>query len=296
MVKVSFLSFAALFLTSCNGFLGPSCHEHHHHATVSLAALGNPSDGLATRRDLFHLATAACAASVLAPQPTFALTGPTDGNLVDLPPEAVRSYLQYRMPLQTSADYYVFELQDKIKDSDDWGEIGELFRALNNRGQGQPSRIEREYVNPMRILGLSMPPDIADRMRESQFKFEKAMTIITKATAGIRRDLPIEIDKNAVAIAQTGWEEGRVALNEFFDTLNEATGLSEMKAIPPAGPYQFKDYGRSQRRYLELMKVTKLCQNRGGPTLSQAWGQLMVTGTVQDSCGIAAALEDYFYQ
>jgi hypothetical protein len=200
------------------------------------------------------------------------------------------------MPLQTSADYYVFELQDKIKDSDDWGEIGELFRALNNRGQGQPSRIEREYVNPMRILGLSMPPDIADRMRESQFKFEKAMAIITKATAGIRRDLPIEIDKNAVAIAQTGWEEGRVALNEFFDTLNEATGLSEMKVIPPAGPNQFKDYGRSQRRYLELMKVTKLCQNRGGPTLSQAWGQLMVTGTVQDSCGIAAALEDYFYQ
>jgi hypothetical protein len=88
----------------------------------------------------------------------------------------------------------------------------------------------------------------------------------------------------------------RVAINEFFDTLNEATGLSEMKAIPPAGPNQTKEYGRSQRRYLELMKVTKLCQNRGGPTLSQAWGQLMVTGTVQDSCGIAGALEDYFYQ
>lgn len=69
-----------------------------------------------------------------------------------------------------------------------------------------------------------------------------------------------------------------------------------MKAIPPAGPNQTKEYGRSQRRYLELMKVTKLCQNRGGPTLSQAWGQLMVTGTVQDSCGIAGALEDYFYQ
>ena len=299
MVKVSFFSFAALFLASCNGFLVPSCLEPRQHVTVSLAAaLGKPSGDLATRRDIFQFATAACCAApvLLAPQASFAVTGPNDGNLADLPPEAVRSYLQYRMPLQTSADYYVFELQDKIKDSDDWGDIGELFSAKNNRGQGQPSRIEREYVNPMRILGLSMPPDIADRMRESQFKFEKAMAMITKATAGIRRDLPIEIDKSAVAVAQTGWEEGRVALNEFFDTLNEATGLSEMKVIPPAGPNQIKEYGRSQRRYLELMKVTKLCQNRGGPTLSQAWGQLMVTGTVQDSCGISAALEDYFYQ
>jgi hypothetical protein len=44
------------------------------------------------------------------------------------------------------------------------------------------------------------------------------------------------------------------------------------------------------------MKVTKLCQNRGGPTLSAAWGNLMVSGTVQDSCGIAGALEGYFHQ
>ncbi len=29
-----------------------------------------------------------------------AATGPTDGNLPELPPEAVRSYLQYRIPLQ----------------------------------------------------------------------------------------------------------------------------------------------------------------------------------------------------
>jgi hypothetical protein len=175
---------------------------------MSLAAQKDASDGLATRRDMFHLATAACGASLLAPQRTLALTGPDDGNLSDLPPEAVRSYLQYRMPLQTSADYYVFELQDKVKDIDDWGEIGELFRANSNRGQGNPSRIEREYVNPMRILGLSMPPDIADRMRDSQFKFEKAMATITKATAGIRRDLPVEVDKNAVGIASAGWEQG----------------------------------------------------------------------------------------
>lgn len=208
MLSVSFLSFAALFLASSNGLLVSSCHKHRERTTVGLAASYDASGGLATRRDMFHLATAAFAASVLDPRPALALTAPGDGNLADLPPEAVRSYLQYRMPLQTSADYYVFELQDKVKDIDDWGEIGELFRANNNRGQGNPSRIEREYVNPMRILGLSMPPDVADRMRDSQFKFEKAMATITKATAGIRRDLPVEVDKNAVGIASAAWEEG----------------------------------------------------------------------------------------
>ena len=267
--------------------------------TTRNAAQEPSQEGLSTRRDIFHIATAACAASLLVPLPAIAgttPTGPNDGNLPDLPSEAVRSYLQYRMPLQISADYYLWDLQGKIKDVDQWGEINELFRSNNNRGQGNPSRIEREYVNPMRILGLSMPPDIADQMRESQFKFEKAMAMVTKATAGIRRDLPVEIDKNAVKVASEGWEEGRVALNQFFATLNEATGMSEMKEIPAAGPNQTKEYGRSQRRYLDLMKTTKLCQNRGGPTLSAAWGQLMVTGTVQDSCGIAGALEDYFYQ
>lgn len=222
-------------------------------------------------------------------------TGPNDGNLVDLPPEAVRSYLQYRYQLQVAADFYVFDLQDLITKTDEWGEIGQLFRINNNRGQGQPSRIEREFVNPMRILLLSMPPDYADDMRESQFKFEKAMNQISKATAGIRRDLPVEIDKDAVPKALAGWESGRVALNEFFDSLNEVTGLDEMKKIPPAGPEQYSQYGRSIRKYVDLVKKTKLCQNRGGPALSRAWGQLMVSGYLQDSCGIPNP-DVYFYQ
>jgi hypothetical protein len=43
------------------------------------------------------------------------VTGRDDGNLPDLPPDAVRSYLQYRVPLQTAADFYIFELQDLLK-------------------------------------------------------------------------------------------------------------------------------------------------------------------------------------
>lgn len=162
-------------------------------------------------------------------------------------------------------------------------------------GQGQPSKIERDYVNPMRILLLSMPPDYADDMRAAQFRFEKAMNGISKVTAGYRKDLPVEIPKSSVVAAIDGWEEGRVALNDFFVLLNSATGLNEIKTIPPAGPKQREEYGRSAKRFNELIKKTKLCQNRGGPALSQAWGQLMVSGYLQDSCGIPD-LDTYFYQ
>lgn len=107
--------------------------------------------------------------------------------------------------------------------------------------------------------------------------------------------MPVEVPAGSVSAANQGWEDGRVALNEFFVLLNAATGLPEMKGIPPAGPNQRAEYGRSAKRYSELIKKTKLCQNRGGPALSQAWGQLMVSGYLQDSCGIPD-LDSYFYQ
>jgi hypothetical protein len=222
-------------------------------------------------------------------------TTASDGNLPDLPPEAVRSYLQYRIALQIAADFYIFDLQTMIPDIDTWGEIAQIFRVNNNKGQGQPSRIERDFINPMRIILLSMPPDYADDMRTAQFKFESAMNSISKATAGYRRDLPVELDKGAVEKAVVGWEAGRVAYNEFLVLLNDISGLNEISLIPPAGPNQTQEYGRSMRRYNDLVKKTKLCQNRGGPALSSAWGGLMVSGYLQDSCGIPD-LDDYFYQ
>ena len=125
----------------------------------------------------------------------------------------------------------------------------------------------------MRILLLSFPPDISEEMRDAQFKFERGANKISKATAGYRRDLPVEISPNSIADAKAGWDEGRIALNEFFVLLNTAVGLDELTPIPPAGPNQSKAYGRSARRYNDLQKKIKLCQNRGGPALSQAWGK-----------------------
>lgn len=249
------------------------------------------------RRQLLQTAAAASFVPLFqaAPANAVKVTGPGDGLLGELPPDGLKSYLQYRFSMQVFADFYMYDLQRLVEDTDEWGEVGQLFRVNNNRGQGQPSRIERDFTNPVRILGLGLPPEYAEPMVESQYKFEKAMAQISKVTSGIRRDLPVEIDKNAVPMAKAGWEEGRVAVNEVFAIINEATGLSEMKPIPPAGPDQQAKYGRSARRYFDLVKKTKLCQNRGGPALSAAWGQLMVSGYLQDSCGIPP-LDEYFYQ
>lgn len=135
-----------------------------------------------------------------------------------------------------------------------------------------------------------MPPDYSEQMRDAQFAFDRAMGKISKATAGVRRDLPVELDKSLVPTALEGWEEGREALNSFFASLNDATGMKEMRSIPPYGPDQKKEYGRSERRYLDLKKKIKLCQNRGGPTLSQAWGQLMVSGKSLTKNGLTLVL------
>jgi len=40
-----------------------------------------------------------------------------------------------------------------------------------------------------------MPPDEADALQKARNMFEKAMQIIGKATAGIRRDLPVEVSQ-----------------------------------------------------------------------------------------------------
>lgn len=240
------------------------------------------------------MAFAAPSKPALAARP---VTDASSGELPDLPNQAVASYLQYRFQLQLAADYYIFDLQTMVGDTNEFGAVNELVASKGARGgQGGATRIERDYVNPMRIIGLSMPPEYADEIRDSQFAFEKAMSKLTKATNGIRRDLPVEIDPSVVPKAQAAWEEGRVAFNNFFLTINTVTGLKdELIVIPPAGPNQIKDYGRNIRRYNELQKKTRQCQNRGGPTLSAAWGQLMVSGYLQDSCGVEP-LEGYFFQ
>merc|ERR1719232_1408883 len=121
--------------------------------------------------------------------------------------------------------------------------------------------------------------------------FERSMFKLSKLTKGIKRDLPVELSPSLLADARGMWEEGRVSYNSFISTLNKATELNELKLIASSKT----DYPRSERRYVELKKRLRTCQNRGGPALSQAWGQLMVSGYMPDSCGIPD-LDKYLFQ
>ena len=84
-------------------------------------ALDDNSQVDGSRRRLFQ-SMPAIMISLSCPQSSRAVTatGPSDGNLPDLPSDAVRSYLQYRIPLQISADYYVFDLQRMVGDVEQW--------------------------------------------------------------------------------------------------------------------------------------------------------------------------------
>lgn len=76
----------------------------------------------ATRRSLLENASKSLAvgtASLLSGSNASAreVTDASSGAIPDLPNDAQRSYLQYRFPLQLAADFYIFDLQEMVKDT-----------------------------------------------------------------------------------------------------------------------------------------------------------------------------------
>ena len=135
-------SFLCLSLVVGNLSGAAACAQHSPNTARPSTVLQQTADDF-SRRDFVASSAAMLALTGLSPSASAAsgIATSSDGNLPDLPSEAVRAYLQYRVQLQISADSYIFSLQDKIGDIDEWGEIGQLFRVNNNRGQGQPSKI-----------------------------------------------------------------------------------------------------------------------------------------------------------
>jgi hypothetical protein len=64
------------------------------------------------------------------PQLAYAKKTGTDASSLDpdLPPDAIKSYLQYRYSLQLAADFYIFDLQNMVADT---GEISFPFFCHN---------------------------------------------------------------------------------------------------------------------------------------------------------------------
>ena len=120
-----------------------TCIKATKHDGMLFHSEKNVSATTQSRRNFVGSTAAMVALSGMTPSAGAAsgIASVSDGNLPDLPSEAVRAYLQYRIPLQVAADFYVFALQDMIGDIDQWGEVGQLYRVNNNKGQGQPSKI-----------------------------------------------------------------------------------------------------------------------------------------------------------
>jgi hypothetical protein len=205
-------------------------------------------------------------------------------NLEDLPPGAASAYKQYWPALQLASDYYVFELRDLVLTPQRWDLIGALVESKSIGSAQSPSRMEREFIGPMRVLSLAFPPDLGgDEMQAALGSFQKAMGKLGKvasSTQGVVTEAPSKKEIDGVL---ANWEAGRVSINGFFAALNSATQSTRMITIPAEG----KGYPRSKELYTQLKKDAALCRNRGGEQLAGIWGQLMVYGTVPgvNPCG-----------
>jgi len=257
---------------------------------VLAAALQSPL----TRRAVMGSAVAAS----LSPPAAFAdfSSGRTgaDDYLQELPPKAKQAYLQYLPQLQLDGDFYVFVLQPLLTQPGKWDRIADLVLSTDIGSAASVSRLDREFVTPMRILSLAFPPDLGgDEMQESIDKFQSAMFSLARQArkSGTTGNVSGPSEKELKDVAKT-WDTGRVALNEFFAAVNAGTQSDRLAPIPPNG----QGYPRSERLYTQLMKDAALCRNRGGEALAGLWGQLMVYGTVPgvNPCGNAAA--EYYAQ
>jgi len=189
---------------------------------------------------------------------------------------------------------FVFDILPSTLDPNQWPTIAPIFTQNSARaGQGSPSKIERDFTNPMRILRLAVPPEDSDfnNLQIGEDRFARAMAKVGRIVSQAGGDIPVEITDKDVKAVNEGMEEARLGLNLFISTLNKSVNLNELKLVPNKG----ETYPRSKIRYLSYVKGLKQCQNRGGTTLANTWGALMVSGTMQESCQIPDANE-YFYQ
>ena len=214
----------------------------------------------------------------------------------DLPPKAKQAYLQYLPQLQLDADFFLFELYPMLAEPGRWDRITELTTSTDIGSAASVSRLDREFITPMRILSLSFPPDLGgEEMTDAIDVFQKAMFSMSRqARKGATTGNVAGPSSKEVAEIYTSWETGRTAMNSFFKAVNEGSGVARLVALPAKG--DLKAYPRSKTLYTQLLKDAALCRNRGGEQLAGLWGQLMVYGTVPgvNPCGNAA--QQYYSQ
>lgn len=228
------------------------------------------------------------AANAYSTDTTFQPPVQSSAALAELPKNTQIAYQRTWPAMQLAADFYTFELLDRVGNPQRWDLIGAW---IGIGGDTSASRLEREFLTPMTILALAFPPDAGgDEMQEAMLSFRQAMGQLGKAAGRAPGSLEKPTSSERAA-AMTHWESGRVALNRFLAALNDATETQRLTTIPEAGI----GYPRSKERFVQLNKDAALCRNRGGEQLAGLWGNLMVYGTVPgiDPCG-SVKMSNYF--
>ena len=216
-------------------------------------------------------------------------------TLEDLPRKTQEAYNQYWPAMQLAGDFYVFELRELVGYPGRWDQIGALTESTNIGSAASVSRLDREFLTPMRILSLAFPPDAGgEEMQDALNLFQTAMFKMSRqARIGQTTGNLADPDKKDIKAMEDTWNAGASALNKFYIAMNTATSTNRLVTIPVNGV----NYPRSKKLYTQLQKDSALCRNRGGEALAGIWGNLMVYGTVPgvNPCG-NVNLQTYFMQ
>ena len=234
---------------------------------VLLSAGSASSFRIYSRRTALSLGSASVAAfSAASPSVAYSLQvspkPPTQSSaaLDELPPNTAIAYQRQWPAMQLGADFYTFELLERVKSPNRWDLIG-AFAGLG--GDSSASRLEREFLTPMTILALAFPPDAGgDEMQSALQAFRKAMGHLARV-AGSSPGITEGPTSEVRAVALGHWDDGRMALNSFLVALNSATETDRLTTIPANG----LGYPRSRERYVQLQKDSALCRNRASAGL-----------------------------
>jgi len=260
-----------------------------------LPPLSVPPTASLTRRAL--LGSAAAVAIVQQPLPTLAVDETL--TLDDLPPKAKQAYLQYLPQFQLDGDYFTFEIIPLLSQPGRWDIIFKVTEAQSAGAATTVSRLEREFITPMRQVALAFPPDMyGEEMQSAIDSFQLSMfKFSTLARKNAQTGNTAAPSKDEIKQVEVAFDASRVALNDFFAAVNSGVGATRLIPIPPVSQaLKGEGYPRSKGLYTQLLKDAALCRNLGGEALAGLWGQLMVYGTVPgiNPCGYAA--EAYFRQ
>jgi len=215
-------------------------------------------------------------------------------TLDDLPPKAKQAFLQYLPQFQLDGDFLAFELIPLLGQPGRWDLIYKITEAQTAGAATTVSRLDREFITPMRQVALAFPPDLqGDEMQAAINDFQKAMfkfSTFARKNAQIGNVAPPTAKE--IKELESQFDEGRRAFNAFIVAVNAGAGVELLVTVPTVGEVlKGEGYPRSKGLYTQLIKDAALCRNRGGEQLAGLWGNLMVYGTAPGTnpCGSSAA-------